>query len=63
MWTVSYWLCVGGGRREHVQKLVERIGRERIIGVVFNAYKENVLDAKVFGYYEYQDNYTYGEKK
>lgn len=53
----------GGGRREHVQKLVERIGRERIIGVVFNAYKENVLDAKVFGYYEYQDNYTYGEKK
>ena len=53
----------GGSRREHIQKLVERIGRERIIGVVFNAYKENVLDAKVFGYYEYQDNYTYGEKK
>ncbi len=53
----------GGGRREHVLKLVERIGRERIIGVVFNAYKENVLDAKVFGYYEYQDNFTYGEKR
>ncbi len=53
----------GGSRREHVQKLVDRIGRDRIIGVVFNAYKENVLDAKVFGYYEYQDNFTYGEKK
>ncbi len=52
----------GGGRREHIQKLVDLIGRDRIIGVVFNAYQENVLDAKVFGYYEYQDKYTYGEK-
>lgn len=53
----------GGGRREHVQKLVDRIGRDRIIGIVFNAYRENVLDAKVFGYYEYQHDYIYGEKK
>lgn len=52
----------GGGRREHIQKLVELIGREQIIGVVFNAYKENVLDSKVFGYYEYQSAYSYGEK-
>ncbi len=44
----------GGGRREYVQKLVERIGKDRIIGVVFNAYKENVLDAKVFGSYGYE---------
>jgi len=51
-----------GSRREHVRKLVERIGRERIIGVVFNAYEENILAAKAFGYYEYQDNYSYGEK-
>ncbi|HHD64303.1 MAG TPA: polysaccharide biosynthesis tyrosine autokinase [Desulfobulbaceae bacterium] len=52
----------GGSRREHVRKLVERIGRERIIGVVFNAYEENVLAAKAFGYYEYQDNYSYREE-
>lgn len=52
----------GGSRRQHVHKLVEQIGRERIIGVVFNAYEENVLAAKAFGYYEYQDNYSYGEE-
>jgi len=49
-------------RREHVKALVDLIGRERIIGVVFNAYKATVLDSKVFGYYEYQQNYYYGEK-
>jgi capsular exopolysaccharide synthesis family protein len=52
----------GGSRREHIHKLVELIGRERIIGVVFNAYEENVLAAKAFGYYEYQDNYSYREE-
>lgn len=51
----------GGARREYVQKLVELIGRDRIIGVVFNAYKENILDAKAFGYYEY--SYSYDEKE
>lgn len=52
----------GGGRREHVQKLVELIGRDHIVGVVFNAYKETVLDAKVFGYYDYQ-NYSYSDNR
>jgi len=53
----------GGGRREYVKKLVERIGRDRIIGVVFNAYQENVLDAKVFGSYGYEYDYAYKEGK
>ncbi len=52
----------GLSRREHVKALVETIGRDKIIGVVFNAYKTNALDAKVFGYYEYQHNYYYSEK-
>jgi capsular exopolysaccharide synthesis family protein len=52
----------GLSRREHVKALVDTIGRDKIIGVVFNAYKTNLLDAKVFGYYEYQQNYYYSEK-
>ena len=53
----------GSSRREYVQKLVERVGRDRIIGIVFNAYKENVLDAKVFGSYGYRYDYAYKEGK
>jgi exopolysaccharide/PEP-CTERM locus tyrosine autokinase len=52
----------GVSRREYVKTLVEAIGREKIVGVVFNAYKSNMLDSKVFGYYEYQQNYYYKEK-
>ncbi len=52
----------GASRREYVKTLVEAIGREKIVGVVFNAYKSNMLDSKVFGYYEYQQNYYYNEK-
>ncbi len=52
----------GASRREHVKALVDAIGRDKIIGVVFNAFKSNMLDSKVFGYYEYQQNFYYGEK-
>ncbi len=52
----------GGSRREHVKALADIIGRERIIGVVFNAYQTTVLDAKVFGYYDYENNYYFSEK-
>jgi exopolysaccharide/PEP-CTERM locus tyrosine autokinase len=51
----------GASRREYVKALAEAIGREKILGVVFNAYKATVLDYKVFGYYEYQQQY-YGER-
>jgi capsular exopolysaccharide synthesis family protein len=44
----------GGSRREYVQTLVEAIGREKIVGVVFNAFTSNLIDTTVFGYYEYQ---------
>lgn len=53
----------GGSRREYVQKMVERVGKDRIIGVVFNAYKENVMDAKVFGSYGYHADYAHKEGK
>ncbi len=48
----------GGSRREHLHKLVELIGPERIVGVVFNAFETNILDTKLFGSYEY---YAYEE--
>nr|WP_321466504.1 CpsD/CapB family tyrosine-protein kinase [uncultured Desulfobulbus sp.] len=47
----------GSSRREYVKALVDTIGREKILGVVFNAYKATLLDYKVFGYYEYQQDY------
>jgi len=47
----------GASRREYVKALADVIGREKILGVVFNAYKATVLDYKVFGYYEYQQDY------
>lgn len=42
----------GKSRREYVKTLVEAIGRDKILGVVFNAYASNLIDTKVFGYYE-----------
>lgn len=53
----------GASRREYVKALADAIGREKILGVVFNAYKATLLDYKVFGYYEYQQEYYYSEEK
>lgn len=53
----------GASRREYVKALADAIGREKILGVVFNAYKATLLDYKVFGYYKYQQEYYYSEEK
>ncbi|ADW18777.1 capsular exopolysaccharide family [Desulfobulbus propionicus DSM 2032] len=52
----------GASRREYVKALADAIGRDKILGVVFNAYKATMLDYKVFGYYEYQQDYYYSEQ-
>ena len=52
----------GASRREYVKALADAIGRDKILGVVFNAYRATMLDYKVFGYYEYQQDYYYNEK-
>ncbi len=52
----------GASRREHVKSLVELFGPEKFVGVVFNAYKSNVLDNKVFGSYENQYSYRYSDQ-
>jgi len=42
-------LVVRWGRagRENVKKLVEQIGRDKIIGIVFNSFEMNILDRKM----------------
>lgn len=52
----------GNSRREHVKALVDRIGKEKIVGIVFNAYKSTMIDSKVFGDYAYHSEYSYEEK-
>ena len=48
----------GGSKREDVKKLVDTIGRENILGLVYNAYPENAMDAIInkkmgYGYDQY----------
>jgi len=45
----------GGSGREQVKKLVEQIGSEKILGVVFNAFEMNIIDKRLQdeGYYKY----------
>ncbi|HEB50993.1 MAG TPA: polysaccharide biosynthesis tyrosine autokinase [Desulfobulbus sp.] len=52
----------GGSRREHVQDLLDLVGREKIVAVVFNAYRATLFDTKLFGAYEYQEKYYYSVK-
>jgi protein-tyrosine kinase len=39
----------GKAGRENVRKMVETIGREKIIGTVFNAFEMNILDRRIQG--------------
>ncbi len=49
----------GYARREHVKQLIEMIGREKIIGIVFNAFEMSRLESKLQGYYYgYKDYYS-----
>ena len=43
----------GIGGRAPIKQLVESLGQDKIIGVVFNAYEANMLSAKMSGYDEY----------
>ena len=51
----------GKSGRENVKKIVDHIGREKIIGVVFNAFEMNILDRKVqgAGYHNYYSESYY----
>ena len=43
----------GVSRREHIRRLIDQVGPEKIVGVVFNAHRATVLDTRVFGDYGY----------
>jgi capsular exopolysaccharide synthesis family protein len=49
----------GKSGRENVGKMVETIGRDKIIGTVFNAFEMNILDRKIqgVGYHDYYSEY------
>ena len=59
----------GFARREHAKQLVEMLGRDKVIGVVFNAFEMSRLESKLQGYYYgYKDYYSssyskYNEEK
>lgn len=58
----------GGAARQQVLQLVEAIDRQKIIGVVFNAFQMSELESKVSGHYYskygyYTAKYGYGQKK
>ena len=49
----------GFARREHAKQLVEMLGHDKIIGVVFNAFEMSRLESKLQGYYYgYKDYYS-----
>jgi exopolysaccharide/PEP-CTERM locus tyrosine autokinase len=47
---VARW---GASGRDHIKRLVEDIGREKIIGVVFNGFKTNIVESKFLNYYDH----------
>ncbi len=52
----------GKSRKEHVRSVVDLIGKDKIIGVVFNAYETSPLEEKIFGGHEAQYGYYYEEE-
>ncbi len=55
---VVRWRASG---REQIRKLVEDIGRDKIVGIVFNGYKSNVVESRLIKYSNYY-NYEYASK-
>ena len=49
----------GASRREHVQRVVDQIGADKVAGVVFNAHRTTVLDTRLFGDYDYHRYYEH----
>ncbi len=52
----------GKSHRSHVKNVVDSIGKDRIIGVVFNGVKTSMLEKKVFGDYDSYGDYYHQEE-
>lgn len=49
----------GYSKREQIKQLVDGIGHEKIIGIIFNAFEKSWLDSKVqSNYYDYDNYYS-----
>lgn len=53
----------GLSSRTQVQKIVDLIGKDQIIGVVFNGNESNYLEGKMLGQYSYYGSYYSEEEK
>ena len=54
----------GYARREHAKQLVEMLGKDKVLGVVFNAFEMSRLESKLQGYYYgYKDYYSLAYSK
>lgn len=58
----------GASGREHVKKIIEDIGKEKVVGIVFNGYKSNIIESKMlkysnYYYYDYASKDTKPKKK
>ncbi len=53
----------GVSSRSQIQKVVELIGKDQIIGVVFNGYEGHYLEDKMLGQYSYYGSYYSEEEK
>jgi exopolysaccharide/PEP-CTERM locus tyrosine autokinase len=48
----------GVADRNQIKRVIELIGREKVLGVVFNGYVRSCLEQKLFGQYAYYGNYN-----
>jgi protein-tyrosine kinase len=58
----------GASGREHVKEIIDEIGKEKIIGIVFNGYKSNIVESRMikysnYYYYDYASKDTHSKKK
>ena len=47
----------GASGRSQIKRIVELIGQEKIIGIVFNGYIRSYLEDRVLGQYAYYGDY------
>ncbi len=52
----------GASSRTQVRKIIDLIGKEKVIGIVFNGYERRYLEEKMLGQYTYYGSYDKTEK-
>jgi exopolysaccharide/PEP-CTERM locus tyrosine autokinase len=52
----------GASSRTQVRKIIDLIGKEKVIGIVFNGYERRYLEEKMLGQYTYYGSYDMEDK-